>query len=107
MPVRQSARSEEGSMGGGPYGGKNEGLSLAQAGTGRPDRVLGMDRRQSPTPHQVHCAARRQTGARGAEGVGRRYFALLSEEPFALDVPFVDPSSRSSAAFFAFRRMCE
>src|SRR4051812_20783622 len=100
MPVRESAGSEERSMGCGAYGGKNEGLSLAQAGVGRPGRVFGMDRRQSPTPHEVHCAARRQTRTRSAQGVGRGYFALLIEVPFVVDVSFVDPSSRSSAAFF-------
>ena len=55
VSLREPPRSEERSMGCGPDGGENEGLSLAQAGAGRPDRVLGMDRRESPAAHQVHC----------------------------------------------------
>ena len=107
LPVRESPGGEERPMGCGPDGGEDEGLPLAEAGAGRADRVPGVDGRKSPAPHQVHCAARRQTGTRGSAGVARRYFALLIELPFVFEVPFVDPSSRSSAAFFALSRMCE
>ena len=65
LPVRESSRSEERPMGCGPDGSEDEGLSVAEAGAGRADRVPGMDRRESPAAHQVHCAARRQTGTRG------------------------------------------
>ena len=65
LPVRESAGSEERPMGRGSDGSEDEGLPLAQAGAGRSNRVPGVDGRKSPAPHQVHCAARRQSGTRG------------------------------------------
>jgi SAM-dependent methyltransferase len=39
--------------------------------SGRADRVPGMDRRKSPAAHQIHCAARRQTGRRRSPELAR------------------------------------
>jgi hypothetical protein len=55
--------------------------------------------RQASCPTDVANIVAKQAGA-ASPTEGRRYFARLIE-------PFLDPSSRSSAVFFAFRRMWE
>ena len=64
LPVRESAGSEERPMGRGADEGEDEGMPVAEAGAGRADRVPGMDGRESSAAHEVHRAARGQTGAR-------------------------------------------
>ena len=57
MSVRESAGSEEWSMGPGLNEGKDGGLPVAEASAGRTVRVLGMDGRQSPPAHKIHRLA--------------------------------------------------
>lgn len=55
--VRESPGGEERSLGCRPDSCEDEGLSLAEAGASRSDRVPRMDGRKSPTAHQIHGAS--------------------------------------------------
>src|SRR5678815_2648868 len=64
MSVRESTRTEGGPLGAGTHQGEDGRLPVAEAGARRPVRVRGMDRRQSPPPHEVRWLARGQGAAR-------------------------------------------
>jgi hypothetical protein len=70
MSVRESAGSEEWSMGPGLDEGKDGGLPMAEASNGRTVPVPGMDGRQSPSAHQIHRSAGGQECARCQTRIG-------------------------------------
>jgi hypothetical protein len=61
-PFANLPEAKSGRWGAGLTAAKMKDCQLAEAGAGRANRVPGVDGRKSPAPHQVHCAARRQTG---------------------------------------------
>jgi ATP dependent DNA ligase-like protein len=66
MPVHQSAGSQELAVGPGADRGKDEGMSLGEAGARRSVRVSRMDWREPPAAHEVHRTEERQGCKDGA-----------------------------------------
>jgi hypothetical protein len=66
MPVHQSAGSQERAVGPGADRGKDEGMSLGEAGARRSVRVSRMDWREPPAAHEVHRTEERQGCKDGA-----------------------------------------
>lgn len=71
-PFANLPEAKSGRWGAGPDSGEDERLSVVETRTGRADRVPRVVGRESPAAHQVHCAARRQTGTGGWAGIASR-----------------------------------
>jgi hypothetical protein len=69
MSICEPAGAERRQVGAGAHGGENEGMQVAEATAGGPNRVPGMDRREPPAAFEIRRPSRGQEGEGCSPGV--------------------------------------
>jgi hypothetical protein len=69
MSICEPAGAERRQVGAGAHGGENEGMQVAGATAGGPNRVPGMDRREPPAAFEIRRPSRGQEGEGCSPGV--------------------------------------